>query len=123
MDLEPWLGETVEAQARFPIVPDAVIQFANYAVGAIVLALLVAGLVELARPDTLRRRFWCPAARNHVEVEFVTRSFRRLASVRRCTAFEDAQAITCTRRCLDARFRRHRELARVPPRPGRRAAA
>jgi hypothetical protein len=84
MELAPWLGEPIEMQAQLPIVPEAVTWLSASAAGAIILALLIAGLVSLSRPGTAMRRFWCPVAERDVEVEFGTRGFGRLAAVRRC---------------------------------------
>jgi hypothetical protein len=122
MELAPWLGEPIEMQAQLPIVPEAVTWLSASAAGAIVLALVIAGLVSLARPGTAMRRFWCPVAERDVEVEFGTRGFGRLAMVKRCTAFEDPGAVACERRCLDARFRRQWEVALPGGRDGRLAA-
>lgn len=63
-----------------------------------------------------RRRFWCAWSRREVEVEFETRGlpgFRRVVTVRSCSAFDPPTAIECRRRCLDAAFRRQWE----PPLP------
>jgi hypothetical protein len=123
-DLELWLGDTIEVQAQLPTVPEAITLFTTYAVGALMIVLLIVGLVRLAQPGTLRRGFRCPLAMREVEVEFGTRGFRRLASVRSCSAFEDARTVACGRRCLDARFRKQWEYALpVSMRPGGQAAA
>jgi hypothetical protein len=82
----------------------------------LVLLLLLAG----ARMPVARRRFWCALKRRAVEVEFETvgvPGLARLVAVRRCSAFEPASAIDCSRRCLDPVFRRQWEPALPIPRP------
>jgi hypothetical protein len=72
---------------------------------------------------TVRRRFWCRLAGREVEVEFGTRGLvPSIASVKQCSVFETGTAIACSRRCLDARFRRQWEPALPAPTRGRGAA-
>jgi hypothetical protein len=66
------------------------------------------------RPDdagggSRRRRFWCAAREQDVEVEFETRrmlGFPRTVGVKRCSVFEEPDKVECGRHCLEARFRR-----------------
>ncbi len=77
-----------------------------------VIALLVLPLVVASAMAVCRRqrRFWCAAQRREVEAEFEEREFfGRSRAVVRCSAFETPEAITCSRRCLDAAFRRQWE--------------
>jgi hypothetical protein len=55
-----------------------------------------------------RRAFRCPLMRREVEVEFLERwvlGVRRSATPIRCSAFEAATSIACSRRCVDRAFR------------------
>jgi len=56
-----------------------------------------------------RRRFWCARAEREVEVLVEERGLPGLAhasSVTSCSVFDPPTAVACTRRCLDAEFRR-----------------
>ena len=58
---------------------------------------------------TWRAGFWCAIAERDVEVEFTARGIPGLrgpGAVERCSAFDPPTAISCSRRCLDATFRR-----------------
>jgi hypothetical protein len=59
-----------------------------------------------------RRRFWCSEARREVEVEFERRRPVPWSTpgVRRCSAFEPPEAITCRRECADPLFRLQRTI-------------
>ena len=60
------------------------------------------------------RRFWCGIEKQEVEVEFETKrflGFPRLVGVKRCSAFDEPEKVTCGRRCLDSTFRRQRVFA------------
>jgi hypothetical protein len=66
----------------------------------VVLALIVLPAVATwYRRRNGRRAFWCALAGRDVEVEFAG------SSVRSCSAFEDATAVACDRRCVDVAFR------------------
>lgn len=76
---------------------------------------------EPARPGP-RRRFWCAQMQREVEVEFVGRRAipgSAMAGVRRCSAFEPAEAITCRRACVDSLFRSRWPAPSYYPSPGR----
>ena len=67
-----------------------------------------------------RRRFWRAEAQREVEVEFLGRRavpFSALCGVRRSTAFEPAEAVTCRRDCVDAQSRHRSPAAALPGAP------
>jgi|KBSSwiStaDraftv2_1062776.scaffolds.fasta_scaffold47730_2 hypothetical protein len=71
------------------------------------LALLVPVFYVFSR--MIRRRFWCARAQREVEVLVEERGLPGLAhasSVTSCSVFDPPTAVACTRRCLDAEFRR-----------------
>jgi hypothetical protein len=51
------------------------------------------------------RRFWCHNAKRNVEVTFVG------GDVRACSAFDAPGAVTCSRACRNATYRRQWEPA------------
>lgn len=64
---------------------------------------------DVERSKTSRRTFWCAAKNQEVEVEFETKrflGFPRLASVKRCSAFDEPEQIACGHQCLDPKYRR-----------------
>jgi hypothetical protein len=78
--------------------------------------LLLALSITASPPTTLRRRFWCPASRREVEVEFEERGWlwlRRAVAVRTCSVFDPPTAVGCRRRCLEPAFRQ----LHAPPSP------
>ena len=80
--------------------------------GAILVVVLVAlaaqAVLRSRGTGSVRRRFWCRRAGRNVEVEFATRGLvPRIASVKQCSEFEPGSAISCSRQCLDAGFRRY----------------
>lgn len=60
-----------------------------------VVLLLGMALLDSGRQVRVRR-FWCDTARQVVRVVFVD------STVRACSAFEPAGAVTCSRQCLDS---------------------
>lgn len=71
--------------------------------------LLLFPLVVLFYRATRRRHFWCAHSRREAEVEFEERGlpgFRWMAAVKSCTVFDPPTAVGCSRRCLEAEFRR-----------------
>jgi hypothetical protein len=64
---------------------------------------------EAERSGTSTRTFWCAAKNQEVEVEFETKrflGFPRVATVKRCSAFDEPEQVACERQCLDSRYRR-----------------
>jgi len=71
--------------------------------------LLLLPLVVLFCRAIRRRHFWCAHSRREAEVELEERGlpgFRWTAAVKSCTVFDPPTAVGCSRRCLEAEFRR-----------------
>jgi hypothetical protein len=62
-------------------------------------AIALAAAALWHRRRVVRRSFWCALAGREVEVRLGP------GCVHSCSAFEDATAVTCARRCLDRSFR------------------
>lgn len=57
-------------------------------------------------PGSVRRAFWCPLVGRELEVDFARRQWLGESSaVIRCSAFDPPEAVSCTRRCVRARYR------------------
>jgi hypothetical protein len=70
---------------------------------SVVLFLMI--LLEAWRPKSRVRRFWCHNARRNVEVTFAG------GGVCACSAFDTPEAVTCSRACRNAAYRRQWEPA------------
>ncbi len=99
------------------------VSFLGVILVVVLVALAAAAVLGSWGTGSVRRRFWCRRAGRNVEVEFATRGLvPRIASVTWCSAFEPGSAISCSRRCLNASFRRYWPPALPVATRGRRAA-
>ena len=77
--------------------------------GTLVALLVLVPLILVFSRMIHWRRFWCALSGRDVQVEFEEAGVPGLSwasVVRSCSAFDPPTAITCDRRCVDARFRR-----------------
>ena len=65
----------------------------------VVAMIVLTAMVVWYRQRVVRHSFWCAVAGRDVEVR------QRFGCVLSCSAFENATAIACGRRCLDRSFR------------------
>lgn len=66
--------------------------------------LLLVPLFEVSGTSLRAVALWCPFKNRKVAVGFIERGalgISKKADVSSCTAFEDAQAVTCEKRCRD----------------------
>lgn len=71
-------------------------------IGLVAVLLIVAGIFP-STPRRLTETFWCPWVRRVVTVEFlVPKEATHPSEVVSCTAFPDAERITCRRACREA---------------------